>query len=108
VHLPVVSPLSFVKRNIREKLERAGLAMIGHQEALQMMNGNAEAFSEVCVGQIMAGDSMSNADIATIFGMSEDWALKHFADVPGRCRVGKVIRYPRDGVRKKLRSLLKY
>ena len=38
--------------------------------------------------------------------MSEDWVLKNFKDVTGMLHKGKVIRYPYEAVKAKIRSML--
>jgi hypothetical protein len=44
--------------------------------------------------------------LAEVFEVSEDWVLKNFRDVTGMFRKGKVIRYPYEAVKAKIRSML--
>jgi hypothetical protein len=94
-----------MKKKIREKLERAGVAFAGHPCSNEF--GADAGFVELCVVQIMDQKSFTVEDLAEMFEVSNDWVLKNFKDVTGHFRHGRIIRYPYEAVKAKIRSMLK-
>jgi AraC-like DNA-binding protein len=93
-----------MKKKIREKLERMGLTF---SDPSQMVaTGVDPGFVELCVIQLIEGESFTVKDLAEVFEVSEDWVLKNFKDATGMFRKGKVIRYPYEAVKAKIRSML--
>lgn len=93
-----------MKKDIRAKLIRAGLVF--STPAAARTAPADSSFVDLCVEQIFEGKSLSVKDLAKMFEKSPDWVLKNFKDVAGMFRQGKVIRYPEEAVKAKIRSLL--
>jgi hypothetical protein len=95
-----------MRRKIREKLERMGVAL-GVQPATPLAGGSL-GFADICVMQFITGESKSVIEVAQMFGMSDDWALKTFftKDIPGVFRVGRALRIANDALKAEIRSLL--
>ena len=93
-----------MRKKIREKLEKMGVTF----SALSPTNtpGANSGFVDLCVVQLIEGESFTVKDLAEVFEVSEDWVLKNFKDVTGMFRKGKVIRYPYEAVKAKIRSML--
>jgi hypothetical protein len=56
--------------------------------------------------QLIEGNSFTVKNLAEALEVSEDWVLKNFKDVTGMLHKGKVIRYPYEAVKAKIRSML--
>jgi hypothetical protein len=94
-----------MRKKIREKLARMGVALTGPSPAVT--TGVDPGFVDLCVVQIIEGDSFTVKQLAERLDVSEDWVLDNFRDVTGSFRVGKIIRYPYEAVKAKIRSMLK-
>jgi len=82
-----------------------GVTFSGHQSPV-LATGIDAGFVDLCVVQIIEHKSYSVKDLAEMLDVSEDWVLKNFKDVTGMFRQGKVIRYPYEAVKAKIRSML--
>lgn len=94
-----------MKKKIREKLAKMGLTFSSQSPTVTA--GVDSGFVELCAVQIIERNSFSVKDLAEALQVSEDWVLKNFNDVTGMFRHGKVIRYPYEAVKAKIRSMLK-
>ena len=97
----------FMRKKIREKLERRGVA-VGVQPQEPLRSHAGYGFADACVTQFISGESKSVTDVAEMFEMSEDWALKNFftKGTPGIFRKGRALRIADEGLKAKIRSLL--
>jgi hypothetical protein len=93
------------EKKIREKLARMGVVLNGPSPAV--MAGVDPGFVDLCVVQIIDQKSFTVKQLADMLTVSEDWVLDNFRDVAGMFRQGKIIRYPHEAVKAKIRSMLK-
>ena len=94
-----------MKQRIREKLTRMDTKF---SDPSPVVTAAADSgFMDLCVTQLIEGESLSVRDLAEVLQVSEDWVLKNFNDGAGTFRRGKVIRYPYVAVKAKIRSMLK-
>jgi hypothetical protein len=94
-----------MRKRIREKLARMGVAFSGPSPAVTI--GVDPGFVDLCVVQIIERNSFTVKQLADMLDVSEDWVLDNFRDVAGMFRHGKIIRYPYEAVKAKIRSMLK-
>ena len=94
-----------MRKRIREKLAHMGVALSGPSPAVT--TGIDPGFVDLCVVQIIEGNSFTVKQLADMLDVSEDWVLDNFRDVAGKLHQGKIIRYPYEAVKAKIRSMLK-